>query len=416
MIKERNRPSTDSIDRALAAAGPGPDPVINWILAALVALGAFVIFDAGFARSIQNGDGLVPGEFKSQVFYAVIAAIIGFGVSRVKGTFWQKFALPIFLTAMAGLIAVKVFGHEMNGAQRWIKLGPVSIQPAEFMKVAAIIYVASVLASRKTWKSPKTKDWAQWADRVMVPKLVRLIPMFAILFAVLLIELEPDLGTAAVIGSTAFFMFFFGGISKGSKFWVTAIAIFVVGGMVWKSPFRMERVSNHFHRWEADRIDDVGYQTVQSEIAMASGGLTGTGPGTGRVKHLMPAATTDFVFATVAEETGFVGVTALLALLGALVWRIWLMAQRCKNKFAQNVCYGMTIWLTIQATVNLMMANGLLPPIGIPFPFISSGGSSLIALMVGIGLCQSVASMREGEIFEASRNRRRNRRTRLSRA
>lgn len=397
MIIERNRPSVDTVERALVSArsGPGPDPAINWLTAVLVTIGTFVIFDAGFARSIQKGDGVVPGEFKSQILFGLIAALIAYGVSRVPGNVWRRLALPIFAVSMLGLVAVKVFGQEMNGAQRWLKIGPVQVQPAEFMKIAAIVFVASVLADRKPWRRAKTKDWAQWLDRVAVLKFVRLLPMFAILAAVLMIELEPDLGTAAVIGATGYFMFLFGGITAKSKLWVSAIALLLVGGLVLKSPFRMERVTNHVHRWEADRIDDVGYQTVQSEIAMASGGLVGTGPGSGRVKHLMPAATTDFVFATVAEETGFLGVMAILSLVGALVWRIWTQALQCRNAFAQNLCFGVAIWLTIQATVNLMMANGFLPPIGIPFPFISSGGSSLIALLIGVALCQSVSRMRE---------------------
>ncbi|MCC6686014.1 MAG: FtsW/RodA/SpoVE family cell cycle protein [Fimbriimonadaceae bacterium] len=397
MIIERDRPSVDTVERALVSArpGPGPDPVINWLTAVLVTAGVFVIFDAGFARSIQKGDGLVPGEFKSQVIFGLLAALIAYAVSRVPGNVWRRLSLPIFAVSMLGLVAVKIFGQEMNGAQRWLKIGPIQVQPAEFMKIAAIVFVASVLADRKPWRRAKTTDWAQWLDRVAVLKFVRLLPMFAILAAVLLIELEPDLGTAAVIGATGYFMFLFGGITTKSKLWVSAIALLLVGGLVLKSPFRMERVTNHVHRWEADRIDDVGYQTVQSEIAMASGGLVGTGPGSGRVKHLMPAATTDFVFATVAEETGLLGVMAILSLVGALVWRIWLQALRCRNAFAQNLCFGVAIWLTIQATVNLMMANGFLPPIGIPFPFISSGGSSLIALLIGVALCQSASRMRE---------------------
>lgn len=423
MIMLERKKSRTTRDRAVVQepksegrAGPGPDPVLGVLAGVMTLVGIVVIFDAGFARSIQTGDGIIPTEFRSQLIFALFAGLVSWGVSRVQGVVWQRLAPVLFGLAFAGLLLVKVIGLELNGAQRWIKVGPLTIQPAEFMKVATIVFVASVLASRKPWKHAKTRDWASYADKVVLPKLGRMIPMFLILAAVVCIEMEPDLGTAAVIGATGYFMFMFGGITHKSKIAVSLIALLIVGGLVAKSPFRMERVTNHVHRWEADRIDDVGYQTVQSEIAMASGGWTGVGIGAGRVKHLMPAATTDFVFATVAEEVGFLGVMGILALMGAVVWRIWNLAQRCTNKFAENVCFGVAIWLSIQATVNLMMANGLLPPIGIPFPFISSGGSSLLAVLIGIGLCQSVASMKEGASIEVNRHRRRNGRARLSSA
>ncbi len=395
--------------------GPGADPILGVLAAVLTIVGCFVIFDAGFARAIQNGEGMIPVEFRNQLIFGVLAGFVAWGVSRVRGVMWQRFAWPIFGLAFMGLLTVKVIGLELNGAQRWIKLGPITLQPAEFMKVATILMIAAVIAKRQPWKHPRTRDWAEYADRVIVPKLKRLAPMFAVLAAVVCIEMEPDLGTAAVVGATGYFMFLFGGITRKSAIAVSLIAFLIVGFLVIRSPFRMERVTNHFHRWEADRIDDVGYQTVQSEIAMASGSWAGVGIGTGRVKHLMPAATTDFVFATVAEEVGFLGVMGILSLMGALIWRIWRLAEKCVNKFAQNVCYGVAIWLSIQASVNLMMANGFLPAIGIPFPFISSGGSSLLAVMIAIGLCQSVAGMREEEKHEVSGHRRRNRRARLSR-
>lgn len=403
-------------DRPEGKRGPGPDPLIWLFSALLTVIGCVVIFDAGFARSIQSGAGVIPTEFRNQALFGVVSGFVAWGVSRVKGTFWQKGAWWLFGLSFLGLLAVKVIGFEMNGAQRWIRVGPFTVQPSEFMKVAAIVLVAAVLAARQPWKSRKTKDWAEYMDKVAVPKFLRLLPAIIVMVAVYVIEREPDLGTAAVVGATAYAMFAFGGITKKSLILVSLVGALIVGALVMKEPFRMERVTNHFHRWEADRIDDVGYQTVQSEIAMASGGWIGVGPGAGRVKHLMPAATTDFVFATVAEETGFLGVAALLALMGGLVYRLYRLGVKCANVFARHVCLGVALWLTIQATVNLMMANGFLPPIGIPFPFISSGGSSLLAMLVAIGICQSVANLKEGEEVANRHHRRRNGRTRLSRA
>ncbi|MBN8691265.1 MAG: FtsW/RodA/SpoVE family cell cycle protein [Armatimonadetes bacterium] len=400
--------------------GPGEDPVIWALSLVLTLLGLLVIFDAGFARSIASGDGPIPVEFRNQLLFTVVSVAIGFGVSRVRGSFWQGSAGFWMGVAGLGLVAVKVIGTELNGAQRWVKIGPISVQPAEFAKVATVLFLASVLASRKPWQEPsRIKDWADRLDRVWVPKLVRFMPALLVLFYVYLVEREPDLGTAAVIGATGYFMFAFGGITKKSLIAVSLAGTLLVGAFVAQEPYRMERVFNHVHRWEDDRIDDVGYQTVQSEIAMASGGILGSGPGTGKVKHMMPAATTDFIFATVAEEGGLIGVLFFLGTLGALIWRLWELGFRCATRFGQALCSGVALWLGLQASVNIMMANGTLPAIGIPFPFISSGGSSLIALWIALGLCQAAAMMpsrEEGKSHANRSHRRGNRRARLSSA
>jgi cell division protein FtsW (lipid II flippase) len=181
---------------------------------------------------------------------------------------------------------------------------------------------------------------------------------------------------------------------------------------------------NHFQRWETQNIDDSGYQTVQSEIAMANGGLNGVGPGAGHAKHLMPATTTDFVMATVAEEFGFLGATAVLTLLGALVIRLLYRASQAQDRFAMLTLTGIAAWLGFQGCVNVLQANGTLPPIGIPFPFVSSGGSSLLALWMAIGVTEALAVVKpvpthavvEEGVDAAGSDRRRDGRTRLSRA
>lgn len=369
------------------------DPWLTLFAVLLTVLGCVAIFDAGFARSTQSGSW-IPPEFRAQIAFSVIAVIAGMGAALVPIEKWKRAALPMLGIGFLLLVLVKIIGIEMNGAQRWIKLGPITIQAAEFMKVAMILFLAWLLPQRKDWKRPKRKlrDFADKLDYVVLPRLARYWPLLVVGLAVVLIEREPDLGTAAVVAATAFFMFVYAGVSRFSLVAVTLGSLLFTGVFLSQETYRMERITSHLHRWEDRHMDDIGYQTTQSETAMADGGLFGQGIGAGRVKHYMPAATTDFIFATIAEETGLFGVTILVALTAAMVVRMIQLAGRSQSPFGQLVAVGVALWMTVQAATNLMMANGALPPIGIPYPLISSGGSSLIAIWVGIGMTLSAGA------------------------
>jgi cell division protein FtsW (lipid II flippase) len=383
-------------------------------------MGLFFIFDAGYARSIQKGWGDIPPEFMGQLKYvgfAVAAWIMG---SSVKAEKWSRYSKIVWIVSLLGLVAVKVVGSTMNGARRWVDLGPFNIQPSEFVKIAAILYLAGVFADRKPWpeKMPRCKDWAHWLDKVAIPKLVRCLPAIWVLVAVGLIEKEPDLGTGAVVAATAFCMFCLGGASKKTLLVGAVLGLMGCAFLVKQEPYRMERILSHTSRWDAKNVDDQSYQTVQSELAMATGGLIGVGPGAGRAKHVLPAPTTDFIMTTVAEEFGLVGALTVLSVLCALVLRLLMLAQRTTAPFQRLVLAGTACWLGIQTCVNMMMANGFAPAIGIPVPFLSSGGSSLVALWLALGICNSVlAPVPAKEVANASsRNGWRDRRTHLSRA
>lgn len=394
------------------------DPTLFWLAVAMSLTGLVAIYDAGFARSWSKGVFL-PAEFRSQILFLFISVVVGLLVSRVPAQFWRKSAPCWFAFGFLALLLVKVIGKSQSGAQRWIAVGPIDVQPSEFVKVAVILFLAGVLSLRTDWKGPKRapRDWAERLDRVWLPQLQRWMPALLVLLAGILIEREPDLGTAAVILGTGFMMYWFAGIRAKSLALVVVLGSVAVGGMVAAQPYRLERITNHQHRWDENQLDDIGYQTTQSEMAMADGGLTGVGLGAGRVKHLMPAATTDFIFATIAEESGFLGVAALLGLTGLFLWRLWWLGQHSRTAFGYYLCHGVAIWLTIQAVTNLMMANGTLPPIGIPFPFISSGGSSLLAVWIVVGLVQSsvgeTAAVHAGGSLATGRNRGRDRWSRL---
>lgn len=399
------------------------DPTLFWLALALTGVGMLFIFDAGYARSMRDGRGMIPREFLMQIPFLVTGLAVAWWIGRVSQIKLKKWSIGIFLLGMVALIAVEIpgIGFEMGGAKRWIGRPPILFQPAEFFKVAAIIYLAGVFADRKAWptKLPHFSNWAAKLDALAWPKLKRCLPALWVLVGVYLIEREPDLGTAAVVAVTAFVMFILGGVSRSTLIVGALVAAGGTWAMIKAQPYRMERIENHAHRWEPKNVDDVGYQTVQSELAQATGGWVGVGVGAGRAKHVMPATTTDFIMATVAEEFGLLGSVAVLALLGGLVGRLLWLANRAHTRFAMLVLGGVAAWIGIQTCTNVMMANGFVPAIGIPLPFISSGGSSLIALWMAMGLCQAVlrpVPVAKEAVVEADRDRGRYGRAHLSRA
>lgn len=406
--------------KTVRSFGNVPDlPLFCWALAATI-LGAGAVFDAGYARSIESSRGIVPREFLTQVVFSIFAVGAAWMCMRVRAETWQKLGVASLLMTIALLFAVDRFGLEQNGAKRWLNLYILQIQPAEFAKLATVMFLAAIFCKHAPLAPLRRlpRNWAEWLDMKLCPFLRRAMPAFVVTVAFLLIENEPDLGTGAVIAVIAYGMFWLGGV--GWKHMLAIIAIAAVGAtiLVVKQPYRLDRVVNHVRRWEERNMDDVGYQTTQSETGMASGGMVGVGLGSGRTKYIIPAPTSDFITSTIGEETGFLGSLTVLFVLGGLTFRLINLAKRASDRFAQLLLGGTAIWIGVQSCVNIMMANGALPPIGIPLPFFSSGGSSLLALWMAVGVCQSVVVQQQPqEVQLEDRNHRwRDRRARLSRA
>lgn len=368
-----------------------PDPLLFGLALALTAVGLVMIFDAGYARSLAAGRGPLAPEFRMQFVYLPAAVIASLAAGAIGIDLYRRFAFVFWLASLAALVAVEIAGHAQNGASRWLNFGLVSIQPSEFAKLSTVLYLAAVLADRKAWPTRirRSRSFVQWLDTVASAKVARLMPGLLVLLSVFLIERGKDLGTAAVVAVIAFAMFAVGGVSRKSLIVGSALAAVLIAAMFLKEPYRMDRLTNHAQRWSGHNVDDIGYQTVQSELGMAAGGIAGVGIGAGRAKHVLPATTTDFVMATVGEELGLIGALGVLGLLGALVWRLFRLALMATSRFSMLILVGIATWFGVQGCVNIMMANGFLPAIGIPLPFVSSGGSSLLALWLAIGLAQS---------------------------
>ena len=395
------------------------DTTLFWLALASSILGLVFILDAGYPQSMRIGQGLIPRAFLMQIVMLVLGVAAFFFVRRSNPDKLQKRAMMWMGIAFLGLVLVEIVGVSKNGAKRWLGTEAINLQPAEFMKVAAILYLSYALARKKAWQATweKRKREKGWVNQVLVPKLERLWPAFVILTAMILVEHEKDLGTACVILATSVALFMSAPVTYKSVAIIGLTIILGLGAFIWKEPYRFNRFAVHPHRWEREYINSDTYQTTQSELAMVSGKLIGVGFGSGRAKYMLPATTSDFIMATVAEECGVWGPAVCLALVGGISFKLILLSRQQKDRFRSLFLTGTAWWLAIQACTNLMMANATLPAIGIPFPFISAGGSSLIALWIAIGLCDrlsvAVEPVKEGAV-EGHHNRWRNRRARLS--
>lgn len=397
------------------------DPMLYWLAVAASVIGLLFIFDAGYARSISANRGFIAREVVTQSLSLIVALVVSAWASRQAPETWLKWSKILWIVSLVLLLAVKLpgIGVTMNGASRWLKFPgiPFLFQPAEFAKLTTVLYLAGVLTNRKAWpkKIAARRDFKHWFFTVALPKADRALPLLWVGLGILLIEIEPDLGTAAVVAFTVGMLLFIGGVTKRSLWACGAICAMFLALVMVKQPYRMDRITTHGSRWQIENMDAIGFQTTQSETAMASGSLFGTGLGSGRAKHVLPAATTDFVMATVAEETGLFGSLIVLGVIGGLVMRLFKLAASVKDRFQGLVLSGVASWIGVQTAVNLMMANGFMPPIGIPVPFVSSGGSSLLALWLALGVCQSMLAPQKvkEETVAASDHRRRDRRAHL---
>jgi len=366
-----------------------------WVLGSvlvLLVMGVWLVFDASFAKTADaKWAGNDPWYFvKRQALFAAAGLFVMWLVSRIRLSKLLKITTPLLVMSVIMLIGVMVpgIGYRVNGALRWIKLGPISVQPSEIAKLALVLYLARLLAEQKNAVRRLDQRWLPPAC------IVGLISG--------LVFIEPDLGTAIAIVSVCFLMLFAAGARKihlggmlglGTLFAIAAIKL---------EPYRMDRIRIWQHPWKY-RYGD-GYQVVHSLIALGTGGWHGVGLCEGREKTYIPAASTDFIFSTLAEELGLIGCLILLAAFIFFIYRGLDVARRSKSSYANLLAVGVTSMIGMQALINMAVVSASIPATGVPLPFISYGGSSLVLMLAGIGILLAV-SRQTGEDMELGSKR-----------
>jgi len=354
------------------------DPVLIGVIIMLLVIGIVMTYSSSAVKGyLYYGD---PYHFFKAELVWVGLGLLAMTISlMIDWRFLYKWAKPILYTALILLIMVKIpgVGKTVNGATRWIGLGVLSIQPSEVIKLAMVLIMARFLSG----------------DPYKIKSFRRgIIPSLALLAVVCgLIMLQPDLGTALVMVAAVFFMLLATGAKIRHMAGLGIAGVGLVVAAIAAAPYRMRRIFAFLDPW-ADP-DGKGYQTIQSLLALGPGGLFGLGLGQSRQKFLyLPENHTDFIFAMIGEELGFIGASLVVLLFALLIWRGFRAAIQAPNNFLALLGVGMTSLIGIQAMVNMGVVTGILPVTGITLPFISYGGTSLLFTMIGAGLLLNVSA------------------------
>jgi len=354
-----------SIDVSLAAT-----------LVGLIAFGVVMVYSASAVYADRMyGDGthfLIRQTIFSAVAFVVLAA-----TSRIDITLLRRFTYPVLLVAVVLMVAVALgFGRSAGGATRWLRVGPVNMQPAELAKLAMVLWLAHSLAKK--------------AHRVRTFSIGFLPHVLVMGLLMLLCLAQPDFGSAVIIALLTFVVLFAAGAKAGYLLGGVLVALPIGYAAIASSPYRMRRITAFLEPFE--HRQGAGYQITESLMSFGSGGWTGVGLGDGRQKLLfLPEAHTDFVSAIVGEELGFLGVATLCLAFVWVVLRGLRAAWRSHDEYASYLAAGMTLFIGLQAFTNLAVAMGLLPTKGLALPFVSYGGSSLLVNAAAAGLILNVS-------------------------
>ncbi len=359
-----------------------PDPWVLGAASVLVGLGLVLVYSSAAPRAFGGAGGDPLAYLKRSAVYAGLGLVAMTAASRVPAERLRPWAYPILglSTVLLALCWVPGLGQAVKGAHRWIRIGPVGFQPSEVAKFAVVLFLADSLARR----GERLRSFAYgYLPHVLIPA----VPLALILA-------EPDLGTAALVGGVVLLVCFTAGVRPAHLASGLLPAVPVAVWALWFVPFRRERILAFLDPWE--HAQGAGFQLVQSLLAFGSGGLWGVGIGRGQQKlFYLPEAHTDFILSVWAEEAGFVGVAAVLLLFGLLVGRGFWLAARQTDPYRRYLGVGVAAWLGLQAGLNALVVTGCLPTKGLPFPFLSYGGTgwvvdlAAVGVLAGLGRCES---------------------------
>jgi cell division protein FtsW len=351
------------------------DLVLVVVVFALTLIGIAMVYSASGIRALDALED--PRYFLGwQSLWAALGLVGMLAATRIDYHRYRVLALPVMAIAITLLVAVLIpsVGTSVNGAARWLRAGPVGLQPAEFAKLALILYLAFWLGARRD----RIARGGTTVGFVVITGLI-----LALVFA------EPDLGTAIVIGGVALAMYFV----AGARLWMFAALAMLSGVLALAGalahPERVERLMTFIDPWKDPR--DAGYQAIQALYGLALGGLSGEGLGAGREKFgFLPFPYTDSIFAILGDELGMIGTLAVIMLFLVLAYRGVRIALRAPDASGALIATGVTTWLVFQAWVNMAVVASLIPMTGITLPFISYGGSSLCVGLIAVGILLNV--------------------------
>jgi cell division protein FtsW len=380
LSRERNRVAPVGMASPVAARltalrRPGSvDYVLVLAVVMLLLLGLVMVYSA--SQFATPGD---PGYwFRHQIVWAMLGGIALLVTSRVEYRLWRRVALPGMVLALVLLVAVLVAGHTIYGAQRWLHVGLFSFQPSELTKLVLALYVA---------------DWLARKGDAVRTLLNGLLPFAALTGVVLaLILLQNDLGTSIVVAVLAVAMFYAAGANL-----LQLLPTLTLGGLATfvlatGSSFRRARLDAFLHPLPAGCADAASYQICQGLISLGSGGLFGRGLGDSVQKAgYLPNPFTDSIFAITGEELGLVGCLFILGLFGLLAFRGLRVSRRAPDAFGALLACGLTCWLLAQAAINIGSVVDALPFTGVPLPFVSFGGSSLVTSLAAVGILLNIS-------------------------
>ncbi|HEX3664301.1 MAG TPA: rod shape-determining protein RodA [Rhizomicrobium sp.] len=358
---------------------------INWLFVVLIT----VIASIGFAMQYSMAGGHFYPWAAPQMIRFAIGLVILAGVSLVDIRIWLALAYPAYLVSFLLLIAVEIIGHVGLGAQRWIEIGPIQIQPSELMKIALVLALARYLHGLALEEVSKPQ------------KLI--VALIMIAAPAILVLKEPNLGTATILFADGFSLLFLAGLSW---WWIlpsfTAIIAAVPVAWHFLHDYQKRRVMT-FLNPESDALG-AGWNITQAKIAIGSGGLTGKGfdQGTQSRLNFLPEKNTDFAISALGEEFGFVGCITLLVLFAVVIGFGIRTAMESRSQFGRLVAIGITLNFFFYIMINAAMVMGMIPVVGIPMPLISYGGTAMLSVMFGFGILMSAYVHRQVELPRSS--------------
>ncbi len=362
---------------ALSAKRSTPDFILVILTLLLLTIGLIMVYSASAVWATYKFDDSFFFA-KRQLLFAGVGVIAMFFLMNVDYWTWRTWAKMLIIVCFFLLIAVLIpgIGMERNGSRSWIGVGAFSIQPSEFMKLAMIAFLAKFLSENQKKITSFKKG--------LLPSLGLVFTAFGI------IMLQPDLGTGTVMVGTCIVMIFVSGARVIHFVWLGLLGVAGFVGLVLSAPYRIKRITSFLDPWE-DPLGS-GFQIIQSLYAIGPGGLFGQGLGQSRQKFFyLPEPQTDFIFAILAEELGFIGGSLVILLFGLLLWRGVKIALGAPDLYGSFLAIGIITMVAIQVMINIGVVTGLMPVTGITLPFLSYGGSSLTLMLMAMGVLLNVS-------------------------